>query len=176
MASVVARATWLTHSMLMGNFVCVLNGSRSFLQHRGRATCSRHLHARVWSPLPLTGLTNAVPHLLFIQVKEADQLSNGSVMVFNTSASPHLYEVQQLQALANYSVTVSCQNEIGWSAVSPWILASTTEGGNSCDTQWPVSPIWQAFPNSLLSCDSACLVHFSGVANKIGKKNSSLVL
>ncbi|EDL28217.1 c-mer proto-oncogene tyrosine kinase [Mus musculus] len=66
-----------------------------------------------------------------IQVKEADRLSNGSVMVFNTSASPHLYEIQQLQALANYSIAVSCRNEIGWSAVSPWILASTTEGAPS---------------------------------------------
>ncbi|XP_029392687.1 tyrosine-protein kinase Mer isoform X1 [Mus pahari] len=66
-----------------------------------------------------------------IQVKEADQLSNGSVTVFNTSASPHLYEIQQLQALANYSISVSCRNEIGWSASSPWILASTTEGAPS---------------------------------------------
>ncbi|XP_034350581.1 LOW QUALITY PROTEIN: tyrosine-protein kinase Mer [Arvicanthis niloticus] len=66
-----------------------------------------------------------------IQVKEADQLSNGSVMIFNTSASPHLYEIQQLQALANYSIAVSCRNEIGWSVVSPWILASTTEGAPS---------------------------------------------
>ncbi|XP_027256324.1 tyrosine-protein kinase Mer isoform X3 [Cricetulus griseus] len=66
-----------------------------------------------------------------IQVKEADLLSNGSVMTFNTSASTHLYEIQQLQALANYSIGVSCRNEIGWSAVSPWILASTTEGAPS---------------------------------------------
>lgn len=80
-------------------------------------------------PRPLC-LTNTTSNLLFIQVKEADQLSNGSVMIFNTSASPHLYEIQQLQALANYSIAVSCRNEIGWSAVSPWILASTTEGGN----------------------------------------------
>ncbi|XP_013378206.1 PREDICTED: tyrosine-protein kinase Mer isoform X2 [Chinchilla lanigera] len=66
-----------------------------------------------------------------IQVKEADPLSNGSVMIFNTSASPHLYQIQQLQALANYSIGVSCMNEIGWSAVSPWIPASTTEGAPS---------------------------------------------
>ncbi|XP_057637849.1 tyrosine-protein kinase Mer [Chionomys nivalis] len=66
-----------------------------------------------------------------IQVKEADLLSNDSVMIFNTSASPHLYEIQQLQALANYSIGVSCRNEIGWSAVSSWILASTTEGAPS---------------------------------------------
>ncbi|XP_025309741.3 tyrosine-protein kinase Mer [Canis lupus dingo] len=66
-----------------------------------------------------------------IQVKEVDPLSNGSVMVFNTSASPHLYQIEQLQALANYSIGVSCMNEIGWSAMSPWILASTTEGAPS---------------------------------------------
>uniref|UniRef100_A0A452TTX6 Tyrosine-protein kinase Mer n=1 Tax=Ursus maritimus TaxID=29073 RepID=A0A452TTX6_URSMA len=66
-----------------------------------------------------------------VQVKEVDPLSNGSVMVFNTSASPHLYQIKQLQALANYSIGVSCMNEIGWSAMSPWILASTTEGAPS---------------------------------------------
>ncbi|XP_053443070.1 tyrosine-protein kinase Mer [Nycticebus coucang] len=66
-----------------------------------------------------------------IQVKEVDPLSNDSVMIFHTSASPHLYQIQQLQALANYSIAVSCMNEIGWSAVSPWILASTTEGAPS---------------------------------------------
>ncbi|XP_043459935.1 tyrosine-protein kinase Mer isoform X1 [Prionailurus bengalensis] len=66
-----------------------------------------------------------------IQVKEVDPLSNGSVMVFNTSASPHLYQIEQLRALANYNIGVSCMNEIGWSAVSPWILASTTEGAPS---------------------------------------------
>uniref|UniRef100_A0A4X1VJD9 Tyrosine-protein kinase Mer n=2 Tax=Sus scrofa TaxID=9823 RepID=A0A4X1VJD9_PIG len=66
-----------------------------------------------------------------IQVKEVDPLSNGSVMTFNTSASPHLYRVEQLQALANYSIAMSCMNEVGWSALSRWILASTTEGAPS---------------------------------------------
>ncbi|XP_025723975.1 tyrosine-protein kinase Mer [Callorhinus ursinus] len=66
-----------------------------------------------------------------VQVKEVDPLSNGSVMIFNTSASPHLYQIEQLQALANYSIGVSCANEIGWSAMSPWILASTSEGAPS---------------------------------------------
>lgn len=139
-----------------------------------RATCGQHLRAQVWLPPPPLCLTNTSLHLLFIQVKEADRLSNGSVMVFNTSASPHLYEIQQLQALANYSIAVSCRNEIGWSAVSPWILASTTEGGNSCDTQWPVFPTTcdQTSLSQIAQCPvhSACLVHFSGVANKIGKK------
>ncbi|XP_012967845.1 tyrosine-protein kinase Mer isoform X4 [Mesocricetus auratus] len=92
-----------------------------------------------------------------IQVKEADLLSNGSVMTFNTSASTHLYEIQQLQALANYIIGVSCRNEIGWSAVSAWIPASTTEGApsvaplnitvflnestNSVDIRWMKPPI-----------------------------------
>uniref|UniRef100_A0A8C3WRZ8 Tyrosine-protein kinase Mer n=1 Tax=Catagonus wagneri TaxID=51154 RepID=A0A8C3WRZ8_9CETA len=66
-----------------------------------------------------------------IQVKEVDPLSNGSVTTFNISASPHLYRIEQLQALANYSIAVSCMNEVGWSAASPWILASTTEGAPS---------------------------------------------
>ncbi|XP_008591100.1 PREDICTED: tyrosine-protein kinase Mer, partial [Galeopterus variegatus] len=92
-----------------------------------------------------------------VQVKEVDPLSNGSVMIFNTSASPHLYQIEQLQALANYSIGVSCMNEIGWSAVSPWILASTTEGapsvaplnvtvflnesGDNVDVRWMKPPI-----------------------------------
>ncbi|KAM6178284.1 tyrosine-protein kinase Mer [Rhynchocyon petersi] len=66
-----------------------------------------------------------------VQVKEVDLLSNGSLMIFNTSASSHLYQIEQLQALANYSIGVSCMNEVGWSAVSPWIQASTTEGAPS---------------------------------------------
>lgn len=87
-------------------------------------------------------------------------------MIFNTSASPHLYQIEQLQALANYSIGVSCMNEVGWSAVSPWILASTTERGNSwgsecilclmaCDetnpSQWPDSEFnfFFVWPSSL---------------------------
>ncbi|XP_060043323.1 tyrosine-protein kinase Mer isoform X2 [Erinaceus europaeus] len=66
-----------------------------------------------------------------VQVKEVDSLSNGSVTIFNTSASPHLYQIEQLQALANYSIGVSCMNEVGWSPLSPWILVSTTEGAPS---------------------------------------------
>nr|XP_017507863.2 tyrosine-protein kinase Mer isoform X2 [Manis javanica] len=66
-----------------------------------------------------------------IQVKEVDLMTRGSVIIFNTSASTHLYQIEQLQALANYSIGVTCMNEIGWSAVSSWILASTTEGAPS---------------------------------------------
>uniref|UniRef100_A0A5F8HGC6 Tyrosine-protein kinase Mer n=1 Tax=Monodelphis domestica TaxID=13616 RepID=A0A5F8HGC6_MONDO len=66
-----------------------------------------------------------------VHVKEVSPLTNASVIIFNTSASPHLYQIQQLQALANYSIGVSCMNEVGWSQVSPWILASTTEGAPS---------------------------------------------
>ncbi|XP_062065832.1 tyrosine-protein kinase Mer [Lepus europaeus] len=92
-----------------------------------------------------------------VQVRDVDPLSNGSVMIFNTSASPHLYQIKQLQALANYSIGVSCMNEIGWSAVSSWILASTTEGApsvapsnvtaflnestNNVDVRWTKPPI-----------------------------------
>ncbi|XP_055984786.1 tyrosine-protein kinase Mer [Sorex fumeus] len=66
-----------------------------------------------------------------IQVTDTDPLSNGSVRIFNTSAWPHLYQVEQLQALANYTIDVSCMNDIGWSARSAGILASTTEGAPS---------------------------------------------
>ncbi|XP_015419273.1 PREDICTED: tyrosine-protein kinase Mer isoform X1 [Myotis davidii] len=92
-----------------------------------------------------------------IQVKEVGPLSNGSVMNFNTSASPPLYQVEQLRALANYSISVSCRNEIGWSARSPWILASTSEkapsvsplnvtvflneSSNKVDVRWIEPPI-----------------------------------
>ncbi|XP_015442943.2 tyrosine-protein kinase Mer [Pteropus alecto] len=92
-----------------------------------------------------------------VQVAEADALSNGSVMIFNASASPPLYRVEQLRALANYSISVSCRNEVGWSAPSPWVQASTTEGapsaaplnvtvllnesGDKVEVQWVPPPI-----------------------------------
>ncbi|KAM9067291.1 tyrosine-protein kinase Mer isoform 2-T2 [Sarcophilus harrisii] len=66
-----------------------------------------------------------------IHVKEVGPLTNASVMIFNTSASPHLYQIQHLQALTNYSIGISCMNEVGWSQVSSWILGSTTEGAPS---------------------------------------------
>lgn len=56
-------------------------------------------------------------------------LGNTSVMVFNTSTPPHQYSVQNLQPVKDYSIRVSCMNEVGWSGFSPWITASTTEGG-----------------------------------------------
>ncbi|XP_015981599.2 tyrosine-protein kinase Mer isoform X2 [Rousettus aegyptiacus] len=92
-----------------------------------------------------------------VQVVEADPLSNGSVMIFSTSALPPLYQVEQLRALANYSISVSCRNEVGWSAPSPWVRASTTEGapsaaplnvtvllnesGDKVEVQWVPPPI-----------------------------------
>ncbi|XP_032956797.1 tyrosine-protein kinase Mer isoform X1 [Rhinolophus ferrumequinum] len=66
-----------------------------------------------------------------VQVQEADPLSNGSIITFNTSASPPVYQIEQLRALENYRVGVSCRNEVGWSALSSWVLASTTEGAPS---------------------------------------------
>jgi len=51
-----------------------------------------------------------------------------------------VYQIEQLQALANYSISVSCMNEVGWSAISPWILASTTEGGNSWGSEMNIVP------------------------------------
>ncbi|NXL94395.1 MERTK kinase, partial [Alectura lathami] len=62
-----------------------------------------------------------------VQVKEAAPQSNVSLL-FNTSVPPHVYHIQQLWPMADYNISVSCRNEVGWSALSPWITASTTEG------------------------------------------------
>ncbi|XP_074891415.1 tyrosine-protein kinase Mer isoform X3 [Buteo buteo] len=63
-----------------------------------------------------------------VQVKEAVPQSNVSLLLFNTSVPPHVYHIQQLGPMADYNIRVSCRNEVGWSAFSPWITASTTEG------------------------------------------------
>ncbi|XP_072188163.1 tyrosine-protein kinase Mer isoform X1 [Excalfactoria chinensis] len=63
-----------------------------------------------------------------VQVKEAIPRSNVSLLLFNTSVPPHVYHIQQLWPMADYNISVSCKNEVGWSAFSPWITASTTEG------------------------------------------------
>ncbi|NXN30780.1 MERTK kinase, partial [Nycticryphes semicollaris] len=63
-----------------------------------------------------------------VQVKEAVPRSNVSLLLYNTSVPPHVYHVQQLEPMADYNIRVSCRNEVGWSAFSPWITASTTEG------------------------------------------------
>ncbi|XP_074434761.1 tyrosine-protein kinase Mer isoform X4 [Larus michahellis] len=62
-----------------------------------------------------------------VQVKEAVPRSNVSLLLFNTSVPPHVYHIQQLGPMADYNIRVSCRNEVGWSAFSPWIIASTTE-------------------------------------------------
>ncbi|XP_052639862.1 tyrosine-protein kinase Mer isoform X1 [Harpia harpyja] len=63
-----------------------------------------------------------------VQVKEAVPRNNVSLLLFNTSVPPHVYHIQQLGPMADYNIRVSCRNEVGWSAFSPWITASTTEG------------------------------------------------
>uniref|UniRef100_A0A8C3JQT6 Tyrosine-protein kinase Mer n=1 Tax=Calidris pygmaea TaxID=425635 RepID=A0A8C3JQT6_9CHAR len=63
-----------------------------------------------------------------VQVKEAVPRSNISLLLFNTSVPPHVYHIQQLGPMADYNIRVSCRNEVGWSAFSPWTTASTTEG------------------------------------------------
>ncbi|XP_068531290.1 tyrosine-protein kinase Mer isoform X1 [Anas acuta] len=63
-----------------------------------------------------------------VRVKEAVPRSNVSLLLFNTSVPPHVYHIQQLRPMADYNISVSCKNEVGWSAFSPWITASTTEG------------------------------------------------
>ncbi|NXU81000.1 MERTK kinase, partial [Oreotrochilus melanogaster] len=67
-----------------------------------------------------------------VQVQEATSpRSNSSLLLFNTSVPPHLYHIQHLGPMLDYHIRVACQNEVGWSAFSPWITASTTEGAPS---------------------------------------------
>ncbi|NXQ18276.1 MERTK kinase, partial [Peucedramus taeniatus] len=63
-----------------------------------------------------------------IQVKEVVPRGNVSIQPFHTSVPPHIYHIQQLEPMEEYNIRVSCGNEVGWSAFSPWITASTTEG------------------------------------------------
>ncbi|XP_074803310.1 tyrosine-protein kinase Mer isoform X1 [Natator depressus] len=91
---------------------------------------NRTAHSLVVSWVP--GFDGYSPlHGCRLQVREAAPLSNGSFLTWNTSVPPHLYRVQQLQPMTEYSIRVSCGNEVGWSSFSPWILASTTEGAPS---------------------------------------------
>ncbi|XP_054840629.1 tyrosine-protein kinase Mer isoform X2 [Eublepharis macularius] len=66
-----------------------------------------------------------------VQVKDVVSLGNAFVMTFNTSTPPHQYSIQNLWPVKNYSIRISCMNEVGWSGFSPWITASTTEGAPS---------------------------------------------
>ncbi|XP_074676697.1 tyrosine-protein kinase Mer isoform X1 [Strix aluco] len=63
-----------------------------------------------------------------VQVKEIVPRRNVSLLLFDTLVPPHTYHIQQLEPMADYNIHVSCRNEVGWSAFSPWITASTTEG------------------------------------------------
>ncbi|NXR36922.1 MERTK kinase, partial [Zosterops hypoxanthus] len=63
-----------------------------------------------------------------VQVKEVVPKGNVSLQPFHTSVPPHVYHIQQLEPMEEYNICVSCRNEVGWSAFSPWITASTTEG------------------------------------------------
>ncbi|XP_068258030.1 tyrosine-protein kinase Mer isoform X2 [Nyctibius grandis] len=63
-----------------------------------------------------------------VQVKEAVPRSNVSLLLFNTSVPPHVYHIQRLEPMADYSIHVSCGNEVGRSPFSAWVTASTTEG------------------------------------------------
>ncbi|KAM4903982.1 tyrosine-protein kinase Mer [Sylvia borin] len=63
-----------------------------------------------------------------VQVKEVVPGGNVSLQTFHTLVPPHVYHIQQLEPMEEYNIRVSCRNEVGWSAFSPWITASTTEG------------------------------------------------
>ncbi|XP_071661698.1 tyrosine-protein kinase Mer isoform X4 [Patagioenas fasciata] len=62
-----------------------------------------------------------------VQVKEAALRSNASLLLFHTPVPPHLYRIPHLEPMLGYDLRVSCGNEVGWSAFSPWVTASTTE-------------------------------------------------
>ncbi|NXE42261.1 MERTK kinase, partial [Ptilorrhoa leucosticta] len=67
-------------------------------------------------------------HSCSVQVKEVVPRGNVSLQPLHTSVPPHVYHIQQLEPMEEYNIRVSCGNEVGWSAFSPWITASTTEG------------------------------------------------
>ncbi|XP_039915406.1 tyrosine-protein kinase Mer isoform X3 [Hirundo rustica] len=70
-----------------------------------------------------------------VQVKEVVPRGNVSLQPFHTSVPPHVYDIQQLEPMEEYNIRVSCGNEVGWSAFSPWITASTTEGAPTTPPQ-----------------------------------------
>ncbi|XP_069463939.1 tyrosine-protein kinase Mer isoform X2 [Ambystoma mexicanum] len=92
-----------------------------------------------------------------VQVKEAFPQMNISALNFSTSVPPHIYQAEKLQARTAYSIRVACQNEVGWSEASAWILANTTEGApdvapmnlmvvlnesrSALDAQWEPPPV-----------------------------------
>ncbi|NWU99762.1 MERTK kinase, partial [Upupa epops] len=88
---------------------------------------NRTAHGIVISWVPGFDAFSAL-NICSIQVEEALPRSNVSLLLFNTSVPPHVYHIQQLEPMADYNIRVSCRNEVDWSAFSPWITASTTEG------------------------------------------------
>ncbi|XP_066034080.1 tyrosine-protein kinase Mer isoform X2 [Chamaea fasciata] len=122
-----------------------------------------------------------------IQVKEVFPRGNISLQPFHTLVPPHVYHIQQLEPMEEYNIRVSCRNEVGWSAFSPWITASTTEGApttpplnvtvsfnessSSLEIRWVKPPlekihgelqgyhIWYRWHNSegMIICDEAWL-------------------
>ncbi|NWQ84174.1 MERTK kinase, partial [Columbina picui] len=93
-----------------------------------------HLTARPLGLMPPVGLglcpralSQGCCNLFCLCVKEAVPQNNASLLLFSTAVPPHLYHVPQLQPMVGYDVRVSCGNEVGWSAFSPWMTTSTTE-------------------------------------------------
>ncbi|XP_076989832.1 tyrosine-protein kinase Mer isoform X2 [Tamandua tetradactyla] len=66
-----------------------------------------------------------------VQVEEVGAPGNGSAEAIIVAAAPGRFQVEPLRARAEYSIRVACANEVGWSAASPQVLASTTEGAPS---------------------------------------------
>ncbi|XP_053567945.1 tyrosine-protein kinase Mer [Bombina bombina] len=70
-----------------------------------------------------------------IQVEEIAQEDKNLTMMFSTSVPPYEHEIQQLKAITDYNISVSCMNEVGWSSPSSWAVASTTEGAPTAAPQ-----------------------------------------
>ncbi|NWI85065.1 MERTK kinase, partial [Pitta sordida] len=70
-----------------------------------------------------------------VQVEGAVPRGNVSLLLFHTSVPPHVYHIQQLEPMESYNISVSCRNEVDWSALSPWISASTTEAAPTTPPQ-----------------------------------------
>ncbi|KAM4694221.1 tyrosine-protein kinase Mer [Discoglossus pictus] len=70
-----------------------------------------------------------------IQIKQATQWNESFTMMYNTSVPPYEHQISHLKACTDYNISVSCMNEVGWSATSPWTLASTSEGAPSAAPQ-----------------------------------------
>ncbi|KAG8444035.1 hypothetical protein GDO86_009286 [Hymenochirus boettgeri] len=70
-----------------------------------------------------------------IEVTDAHKWNSSNIKHVNTSVPPYKYQIRWLKASTDYYFSVSCKNEVGWSAPSLWLHSSTTEGAPSAAPQ-----------------------------------------